>query len=619
MGSRGPLRQVRFWTPKLEMQRREDGSILVWQREPLPSFPRALAQKLVEWAQKSPNSVFIADRYGPGGVWRELTYAQALANAQRLGQALLDYGLSPQHPLLILSGNDIEHAQLALACLLVGVPFAPVSKAYSLVSKDHGKLKDIVDLLRPGLVFARDQAQFGDAIAAAVPAQTPKLYVHARALTKTDRTFEDLLRTTVPTKAVDRAFAAITGETIAKFLFTSGSTGSPKAVINTNRMLCANQAMIADCYAFLHDEPPVILDWAPWNHTAGGNKIFNMVLYNGGTLFIDDGSPTAEGMPKTLRNLADVAPTWYFNVPAGYDALVRALKKDKRLAVRFFSQLNMLMYGGAALPQHTCDALEELALDVTGERILVAAGLGSTETTPFALMCTFESEQAGNVGVPAKGLELKLVPVEDKYELRLRGPSITPGYWKNPELSAMAFDDEGFFSLGDAVRPADFDDPAKGYFFDGRFAENFKLATGTWVNVGQLRARLVNQFGGLLRDAVITGLNEPFLGAILFLDHSACAEFLGQPGIDYAEASRHPDILKMVRHHLSALAAKSTGSSTRITRALVASSPPDIDKGETTDKGSINQRGVRANRAQDVAKIYRGDDEVVSIDAPSAA
>jgi len=371
--------------------------------------------------------------------------------------------------------------------------------------------------------------------------------------------------------------------------------------------------MVADCFAFLADEPPVVLDWAPWSHTAGGNKVFFMVMFNGGTLYIDDGRPTRADIHKTLRNLMDVSPTWYFNVPLGFEELVHAFEADPALRDRFFSRLRMLMYAGAGLAQHTWDDLQRLSVAASGERVLIASGLGATETAPFALMCTFEAERAGNVGLPAKGLELKLVPVGDKLEARLRGPSITPGYWKEPELTAAAFDDEGFYNLGDALRFADPDDVTKGFYFDGRTAENFKLRSGTWVATGSLRTAIINHFGGLVRDVALAGLDEDFIAALAFPDLRACQKLAGDAALEAEPLLAHPKVRAAFAEKLASLAAASTGSSNRVRRMILLAEPPRADRSEVTDKGSINQRAVLANRPEAVAELYAGSPRVLDI------
>ncbi len=604
------LRQARYWEPQIEVDRRPDGTIYVRQLGDLPPPPERIADRLRHWAETTPDHTFIADR-GADGEWRRLSYREMLERARRLGQKLIDLGLSTERPVLILSGNDIEHAQLALACILVGIPYSALSEAYSLVSTDFSKLREIKSLLNPGLVFAADGDAFARALgtvfddtAVAVTRNRPR----AGAML-----FSELLATE-PGSAADAAAAAVRPDTIAKWLFTSGSTGSPKAVINTNGMIAANQMMIRDCYAFVQDEPPVVLDWTPWNHTAGGNKVFFMVLFNGGTLYIDDGRPTPAGIGKTLRNLAEIAPTWFFNVPRGYEEMVHAFDRDHTLRDTFFSRVKMLMYAGAGLGQHTWEALQRQSVEATGERVLIASGLGSTETAPFSLMCTIEAKRAGNVGIPAKGITLKLVPVGDKLEARLKGPNITPGYWKQPELTAKAFDDEGFYNLGDALRFADPDDVYQGFYFDGRTAENFKLRTGTWVNVGRLRTGFIDHFDGLVKDVALTGLDEEFLGGLVFPDLRLARELAGDDNLEGEALVSHPAVRAAFADKLRSLARTSTGSSTLIRRIILMARPPEIDRGEVTDKGSINQRQVLSNRADEAAEIYRGSARVISIE-----
>lgn len=554
------------------------------QRDPLPDSLPVVADYLDHWADKTPETTWIARRDN-GGDWRKISYAQARDMAQRLGAALLARGLGPDRPLLILSENSLEHALLAMGCIYVGIPFAAVSPAYSLVSKDHAKLRDIAALLRPGAVFADNAAAFAPALhAIAAPEQK------VISLGDGEDDFAALLKT--PATGAKQARAALRPDGVVKYLFTSGSTGSPKAVINTNRMMCAMGAMISDCYRFLRDTPPVVLDWAPWNHTAAGNKVFMLVLAHGGTYYIDDGRPVPGKFDETLRNLREIACTWYFNVPVGYDMLVDALEQDHTLAATFFSRLGMLFYAGAGMAQHTWDRLSALGRQVTGQEVLLATGLGATETAPFALACTEVQSRAGNIGVPARGLELKLVPTGNKLEARLRGPTIMPGYLGDPQKTAEVFDEEGFYCLGDALRPADPEDLGKGFYFDGRVAENFKLSTGTWVAVGSMRAGLVDAMGGLIRDAVIVGENQPELGALLLLSERAKE----MPPEQRAAA---------LQDALNAAAKAATGSASRIMRACVLNQTPSFDKGEVTEKGSLNQRALRANNADLIAELYK--------------
>lgn len=579
------LRAVRMGTLAATQRRMPDGTIYVEPVEALGPYPRAITDRLDHWARETPDAVFLADR-GDDGQWRRITYAAAWEQVRRLASALLPFGLSPDHPLLILSGNEIEHALIGFAAMLIGVPYAPLSPNYSLVSKDFAKLKHVVGLLEPGLVYASDGARFAAAIDAAIPSHTPLVVRRYPPVGRVTHLFEALSRTPVAA-AVDEAAAALTPEIIAKFLFTSGSTGMPKAVITTQRMLTSNQQMIRTALAFLSDEPPVLVDWSPWNHTAGGSHNVGIALYNGGALYIDDGLPTPDGIGRTVRNLEEIAPTVYFNVPKGYEMLVPHLESNRRLRQTFFSRLKVMQYAGAGLSQHVWDGLHDAALSATGERILMITGYGSTETAPFAFSTTAPVEKAGTVGLPSPGLRVKLVPDGEKLELRVKGPNVTPGYWKQPEVTAKTFDDEGYYKIGDALRYADPDDLAQGFLFDGRVTEDFKLSTGTWVNLAAVRGAIIAACSGLIRDVVLTGLDRNHIGALIF----------PSPGTAPDRAA--------FEQRLAALAKTATGSSTHVARAIVLETPPQIDWSEVTDKGSINQRAVMAARAAEVEDLYR--------------
>ena len=589
-----PLRAVRLGALDAVVERRENGEMLIRTSQPLGNYHADLSEPLEHWAKAAPDRVFLAQR-DPQGNWRKLSYAQVLEQVKRIAAALLRRGLSADKPIVIISGNSIEHALLALAAIHVGIPYAPVSPAYSLMSDDFGKLRMIIDLLTPGMVFAADGGAFGKAIAACVP-ENCELVVTQNPPAKRNATlFADLLGAE-DAKGVADAQAKVTSDTIAKFLFTSGSTGAPKAVINTHRMLCSNQAMIAAGFSFVRDEPPMVVDWLPWSHTFGGNHNFNMVLVNGGSLYIDDGNPTPPGAPKTARNLREIAPTIYFNVPKGYEALVSHLRADEQLRKNFFSRLKVLFYAGAGLNQATWDELTELAVQTTGERIIFLTSLGSTETSPLALACTWDFDKAGNIGLPCPGVELKLVPNAGKLEARLRGPHITPGYWRQEKHTRDAFDAEGFYRIGDALKFADPDDPGKGLLFDGRIAEDFKLNTGTWVSVGPLRARFIDHFAPYARDVVFAGADRNFVGALVFPDIEACRKLAGL-GAEASAAAviEAPQVRARFAELITALAAAAQGSSMRVARLLLMTEPPSLDKGEMTDKGSINQRAVLAS------------------------
>ncbi len=601
---RPPLRAVQLGSADVVVERRSDGAIVMRSPHPLPAYPQNLTQRLVHWAATAPHRVFLAQRDASGG-WRTLTYAQTLEAVRAIAATLLARDLSPERPIAILSGNDIEHALLGLAAMHVGIPYAPISVPYSLLSQDFKKLKTIVDVLTPGLVFAANGKAFARALAAAVP---PGLEVVVTANPPSDRgaaLFADLLAAQ-PTSAVDVTHANVGPDTVAKILFTSGSTGQPKGVINTQRMLCANQAMIRCGFAFLAEEPPVLVDWPPWNHTFGGNHDFGMVLDNGGSLYIDEGKPLPGAIEATVRNLRDVAPTIYLNVPKGFEMLLPYLRSDAALRERFFSRLKVLFYAGASLAQHVRDELQELAVETTGERIIFLSSLGSTETAPAALACTWETELTGNIGLPLPGVALKLVPRDGKFEARLNGANITPGYWRAPALTAEAFDEEGFYKIGDALKFADAGDPAKGLLFDGRLAEDFKLATGTWVNVGPLRAAFIAVCAPFVRDVVLAGADRDEVTALIFPDLDACRTLAPDLAPDVAPAVllADPRVRYEITGRLDQMARLCRGTSDRIVRGVLLAEPPSLDLGEMTDKGSINQRAVLAYRAALVEDLY---------------
>ena len=598
------LRPVRLGAFDAVLEREASGVIHIRTAQVLSPYHAKLSEPLEHWAKTAPDRVFLGQRDAEGR-WRTLSYAQVLALTKRIGAALLRRGLSPERPIAIISGNDIEHALLALAAMDVGIPYAPISAAYSLLSTDFGKLRAIVDLLTPGMVFANDGGAFARAIAAAVLGDTELVVTRNPPADRKATLFADLIGPE-DEAGVAAANAQVTPDTIAKFLFTSGSTGNPKGVINTQRMLCSNQAMIAAGFAFVTDEPPVVVDWLPWSHTFGSNHNFNMVLVNGGSLYIDDGNPTPPGVPKTARNLREIAPTIYFNVPKGYEALVPHFRADETLRKNFFSRLKVLFYAGAGLNQTTWDDLTELAIETTGERIIFLSSLGSTETSPLALACTFDFDKAGNIGLPAPGVELKLVPNEAKLEARLRGPHITPGYWRQDELTREAFDAEGFYKIGDALKFADPTDPGKGFLFDGRIAEDYKLSTGTWVSVGPLRARFIDHCAPFVRDVVFAGPDRDDIVALVFPDLEACRKLAPEHAANAAPEAVFGDIRVRMKFAalLDALAALSPGSSTRVVRAILMAEPASMDKGEMTDKGSINQRAVLKNRVALVDELY---------------
>jgi feruloyl-CoA synthase len=591
-------RAVRLCAPEVIVDHRADGTIHLASPRSLDAYPEKLTDRLVHWAAAAPDRIFMAERPPSGSGWRTITYEQTLNRVRRIGAALLARDLSPNRPIVILSGNDLEHALLGLAANYVGIPYAPLSPAYSLVSSDFGKLRAIVNLLTPGLVYAATP-QYARAIEAVVP---PGVEVIVGSLDPLDAAPEP----------ADAAHARVTPDTIAKFLFTSGSTGMPKGVINTQRMWCANQAMIASALQYFADEPPVVVDWAPWHHTAGGNHDVGLVLHNGGTLYIDEGKPLPGAIEATVRNLREVAPTWYFTVPKGYEALLPFFRADAALRENFFSRLKVLWFAGAGLAQHVFDEWKDMARRTCGEDILFLTGLGSTETAPYAFGRMWDTENSANIGLPPPGLSVKLVPREGKLEARLKGPNITPGYWRAPELTAAAFDEEGYYRLGDALR---FDDPAipeKGLLFEGRLAEDFKLATGTWVSVGPLRAAFIAHCAPYAKDVVLAGADRDFIAALIFPDLDACRRLAPDLPKDApaVQIVAHEGVRREFRFLLASHARAATGSSNRVARVMLMETPPSLDLGEATDKGSLNQRMVLQARAALVGELYA--------DAPSA-
>ncbi|HEY4637744.1 MAG TPA: feruloyl-CoA synthase [Burkholderiales bacterium] len=576
---------LRFAPAEVDVERRKDGTLVLRSLQKLRPHERCVGEWLAKWAQQSPERVLLAERAGDG--WRKLTYAQALDGARRIGQALLERGLGPEKPLAILSDNSIDHGLLALGAMHAGVPVAPISPAYSLMSKDFAKLRAIFELLKPGLVWADDPKRYGAALAAVGAEATPLAP----------------LLDTAPGARIDEVFAKVGADTTAKILFTSGSTGLPKGVINTQRMLVANQQMLAQVWPFLEDRVQTIVDWLPWNHTFGGNFCFNMMLRNGGTLTIDGGKPAPGLIETTAGNLKEVSPTLYFNVPRGFDLLLPFLEKDADLRRNFFRDLDMLFYAAAALPQNLWERLETMAVAEKGGELAMISSWGSTETAPSAAAVHYHIERAGVIGLPNPGCELKLVPAAGKLEVRVRGPHVTPGYFRRDDLTRAAFDEEGFYRIGDAMKFADPARPEKGLVFDGRVAEDFKLSSGTWVHVGAVRVKLIAAGNPLIQDAVITGHDRDEVGALVF--PSPAAKDLA------------PEALRArIAAALKSLAAEG-GSSMHPTRALVTADPPSIDANEITDKGYINQRAVLERRAALVEKLHAKmpDAEVITAGA----
>ena len=567
-----------FAPAHVETEQRADGSILVRSVETLRPHGPTVGHWLLRWAAERPDQTFIAERAGDD--WRRVSYATALDAVRRIAEGLLARGLTKDNPIAILSDNSVDHALLTLGGMYAGIPVAPVSPAYSLMSRDHTKLKGIFAALDPGLVFAENPERFAPALAAVGAEATPLPALMERA----------------PSDRAEAAFAATGPDTVAKILFTSGSTGTPKGVINTQRMLCSNQESWAQLWPFVDATPPVLCDWLPWNHTFGGNACFNMVLRAGGTLYIDGGKPAPGAIDATVRNLREIAPTFYFNVPRGYDLLLPFLERDEDLRRNFFSRLGGIFYAGAALPQNLWERLEALALSEKNGDLALLSAWGSTETAPMATSVHFHAERSGLIGNPGPGTELKLVPSAGKMEVRVRGAGVTPGYHGRDDLTREAFDEEGFYRIGDAMRFADPADPARGLVFDGRVAEDFKLTSGTWVSTGNVRVALIAACDPLVQDAVIAGHDRAEIGALVFVNPA------------YRDA---PDLRDRLRQGLRAMRAAHAGSSTAPVRLAILDEPPSIDAGEITDKGYINQRAVLQRRAGVVEALFAGGGDAI--------
>jgi feruloyl-CoA synthase len=601
MPGSAPIRPIAYAEPSIVCDKAPDGSLRLASATPLEPYDPSLARLFRAAVERNPAGLFLAER-DAGGAWRKLSYGEARRLVDALAQALIERGLSAERPVMILSGNGIDHALLTLAGHTAGVAVAPISVAYSLQSQDHAKLKHIAELLEPGLVYLADTGPFAKALAA-LDLGGVEVVASRNGANRESVTSFDQLAAGHPGAALDQATAAIRADTVAKFLFTSGSTGLPKGVVNTHGMLTANQQQLAQIWPFLVEQPLVLLDWLPWNHTFGANHNFNLMLRHAGTLYIDGGRPVPGLIEQTVHNLREVSPTIYFNVPAGYAALLPFLERDETLARSFFAELRLIFYAGAALPQDLWERLEAVCVRAIGRRVPMTSSWGTTETSPLATAAHVIIDRAGPIGVPVPGVELKLVPAGGKLEVRMRGPNVTPGYWKRADLTAAAFDEDGYYKPGDAVRFANPADPRKGIVFDGRLAEDFKLTTGTWVHVGTLRVGALAAASPALQDAVVAGENREFIGVLAWLNAAGCHKLIGSEA-PLAELACHATVREHVQAAIARWNAAHRGSSERIARVLLLPDTPSIDANEITDKGYINQRLALARRAADVERLF---------------
>ena len=596
-----PFRPLNFAPVSVERSERPDGAILLRSRYPLPEFDPSLANLFRRAVEKAPSHVYLAER--AGNDWRRITFEQARGKVDAIASALLERGLSAERPVMILSGGAIDHAMLTQACHAAGIPVAPISVAYSLMSSDLAKIKYITELLNPGLVYAADTGPFAKALA--IAGTNAEIVASSNSANLENVTLFDQLAQTKPGAALEKAVAAITKDTLAKFLFTSGSTNLPKGVATTHGMLTANQEQIVGSWPYLQETPLVLCDWLPWNHTFGGSFCFNLPARLAGTMHIDGGKPAPGLIEQTVKNVTDVSPTTYFNVPAGYAMLLPFLERDDMLAKKFFARLQMIFYAGASLPQDLWDRLENLSVRITGARVPMATAWGTTETAPLSLMQHFFADGPGVIGVPCLGVETKLVPSGNKLEIRVRGPNVSRGYWKRDDQTETAFDEEGFYKSGDAVRFADPSDPDKGLIFDGRLAEDFKLTSGTWVQVGTLRVGVIAACSPVVQDMVICGEGREHVGVLVWLNPAGAAKIAGvEASTPLPALASHEKVREHVAVALKKWNATQSGLSGKIARAILLPDAPSIDANEITDKGYINQRAALERRAPEIARLF---------------
>ncbi len=601
--------------------------------EPLADYDHRIGDWLDRWALEAPDRAFIIEQTKNEQTKNEQTKNEQTKNGERtiryreareaalaLAEGLLGYDLGPERPIAILAANSIDYALMILAAVYVGIPFAPIAPAYALQTTDYLKLSHSFRLLTPGMVVVDDGELYRDAIERTLGATIPVVALRNVPPSSNMISFASLRGDGSRRDAVMAAAARVGRETVAKYLFTSGSTGVPKAVINTHGMLCANAQMKRQVAPILADEPPVMVDWAPWNHTAGGNSNFSIVLHNGGTLYIDPGKPTPALFGESLKLLRRISPTIYFNVPKGFELLIPHLEADPIFCENFFRRIKFLWYAAASMQPSTWNALEQLTVKTVGQKILIVSGLGMTETSPIALFGNLYATGPGVVGIPVAGMDLKLVPHGDSFEAYYRGPNITPGYWRDRAATESAFDEDGFLRSGDLLSFIDPKRPRAGLRFDGRISEDFKLTSGTRVSAGKLRLTALDALRPLASEVVIVGADREDVRMLIFPDWEACAEVAGlDRNATPAQTASNKILRTIVRERLTELAATGTGSSNRIVAAILVEVPPSGAAGELTEKGTVNSRGLQRNRPELLDILFgETDDRVLRINRDDA-
>jgi feruloyl-CoA synthase len=606
-----PLRPVHFFAPEVELARQSDGSYLMRSLEPLAEYDHRIGDWLDRWDQIAPDRIFLVEQTHFGE--RKICYREARESVLSLSEGLLRYDLGPDRPLGVLANNGIDYALLKLAAIYIGVPVAPIAPAYALQTTDYLKLAHTFQLLTPGMVAVEDGELYRTALERALTSDIPVVALRNAAGKMLE--LSSLRGNGRCRNEVMAAAGRVNRDTMAKFLFTSGSTGMPKAVINTHGMLCANMQMQRQVAPVLAEEPPVMVDWAPWNHTAGGNSNFHIILHNGGTLYIDPGKPISGLFDRSLELLRRISPTIYFNVPRGFELLIPHLEADREFCKHFFRRVSFIWYAAASMQPATWYALEKLAFGALGQRILTVSGLGMTETSPVAIFGNIHATGPGVVGIPVAGMDLRLVPHDNSFEVRYRGSNVTPGYWRDEAATAASFDDRGFLISGDLVSFVDRKSPKAGLRFDGRIKEDFKLTSGTRVGAGRLRIDAIDALRPLANEVVVLGSDRKDVRILIFPDWERCAETAGLHKATNSEIASSRRLRDEVLRRLSRLASSTTGSSNRIVAALLVDIAPSGAAGELTEKGTVNSRALQHNRPELIEALFSDRDErVIRVD-----